>query len=675
MKRYLILLLLFVFASCSKKKKVYIIKQWHLSPNEVTTDILKSKTLPQFDNQIDIYRKALKLLEKNSKAVIAEGCEGEITKDFQLKFNGWSIQDLIERKDLSDYEDILAPVPMKLKAKFGDTLKVVCGDNNDLIKKNNLAFSDTKAFSGFFQRLFHYQNNDQKLYEKYLKAFKEVVTLKEGEDPVAVAKRKTLESLSKFGTHIETRNLYFLKQILKQIEKNPILIVGGLHVPGIVKQLKEGKIDYEIITPVDYPQDEGKLFVELKKALDRYEGRPKPILNQVPDGFDMSFIKLNNLIPIKKLATKKEWEDLKKLAKRYDFNVDILRVDRDKDGIRDFTISTSPSQVIITAEDPDWDNDGVPNIIDSSIGKDELFKISYAKLPLKNNYQTTGLDEAKILGFYSKIGLKLLESKGAKHDLLILKIFTEVLRKMKLDPKKLKFLHATKPSFTYGKQVFFAYVKGTKTIEIYPDKLHQYLAYKKENDFKGADARTYFNGYVTPLVIHSAAHEIAHSIPFDVYEFAKKNGWEWEEQKVKSKYAHAMRDKDRVIDVDRYNYKYVGLTYAQWLEQHKLYLSTVNDYLKKYPKDKEFLEKVKELKWYTPTDSKQKEYQVSFLVNRKIPSLYAMSQPKEWIAELIASCVFRKFYPKSTEIKEAIRYELTIGLNPTVSPDELCKFF
>ena len=162
MCRYLVLLVLLIFVSCSPKNKVYIIKQWHLSPNESTTDILKSKSLPQFDNQIDIYNKSIKLIKKNSKTIIAEGCEGEIDHEFKLKFNGWGMSDLIERKDLSDFDDILAPVPMKLKAKFGKKLRVVCGDNDELIKKNNLAFSDTKAYSGFFQRLFFYQNNDLK---------------------------------------------------------------------------------------------------------------------------------------------------------------------------------------------------------------------------------------------------------------------------------------------------------------------------------------------------------------------------------------------------------------------------------------------------------------------------------------------------------------------------------
>lgn len=668
-------LVLFVLASCSRKGKVYIIKQWHLSPSESTIDIEKSKDLPQYDNQIDIYNKSLKLIVDGSKIVIAEGCEGEIESKFAPKFNGWGMQDLIQRKEKHDFVDILAPVPMKLKAFYGDKLKVVCGDNIELIKKNNLAFSDTKAFSGFFQRLSYYQDNDLKSYHKYLMAFKNVVSLKDGDNPILIAKNKAMKSLNQFGQYVESRNLFFLKKIIAEIKNNPIVIIGGLHIPGIVKKLKEEKIEYEVITPVDYPKNEYGIFSELKKSLDRYQGKSKVFYNQVPNGFDPHLLKYKNLISVKQLATKKEWNNLKYLSKKYHFDLRILRLDMDKDGVRDFSISTSPNHVIISAEDDDWDNDKISNLFDTSIGNKDLFKISYSKSPVVNHFQTKGLNETKILEFFKKHKIKLLETKKAKHDIFILKIFSAVIDKMKLDMSKVRALHATEPSFTYGKQVFFSYVPASKVVEIYPKKLYQYLNSKKQNDFKGADARSFFNGFVTPLIIHSAAHELGHSVKFNIYNFAKKNGWKWKEEKLKSKYMISKRLKLKKLEINKYDYKYADLSYAQWLEQHKKYLKTVNEYLKKYPKNEDFLNKVKELKWYTKTDSKAKEYQVSFLVNRKIPSLYSMSQPKEWIAELIASCIFRKFYPKSMKTKEAIRLELTIGLNPTVPSRDFCKFF
>ena len=250
----------------------------------------------------------------------------------------------------------------------------------------------------------------------------------------------------------------------------------------------------------------------------------------------------------------------------------------------------------------------------------------------------------------------------------------EVLKKMKIDYDKVKFLNSTKPSFTYGKQVFFSYLSSSRSIEIYPERLLSFMAYKKKIDFKGVDDKTFINGFFNPVVIHSAAHELAHSIDKDDMEFAKKNGWEWKEEKVDSLYSKSYRLKHKKLITNYYDYKYSGWSYAQWLAEHKLYIETVNDYSKKYTGD-EYFKKVKELKWYTPSKSKKREFQASFLVSRKIPSLYAMSQPKEWGAELIASCIFQRFYPKSKEVEEAIRFELTIGLNPSVVPEHLCKYF
>ena len=226
MRSVIVLFVITFLVSCSPKNKITIIKQWHLSPNESTIDILKSQQLAQYENQIDIYKRTEKLISKGSKVIIAEGCEGEIDNKFKLKFNGWGMKELLERKGLSDYDEILAPVPMKLKAQYGDKLKVLCGDNLELIKKNNLAFSDTKAFSGFFQRLNHYQNTDPTAFNKYLKALQNTVTIEEGEDPIEIARSKTLESIGLFEQYISSRNAFFLKRIIDNLEDNPVLIIG-----------------------------------------------------------------------------------------------------------------------------------------------------------------------------------------------------------------------------------------------------------------------------------------------------------------------------------------------------------------------------------------------------------------------------------------------------------------
>lgn len=663
-----------IVCSCAPKNKIYIIKQWHLSPNQSTLDVNKSQQLPQFYNQKDIYLKAKKMIENGSQVIIAEGCEGEINDDFDLKFNGWGIKELKERKDLSDYPDILAPVPMKLKVLYGDKIKVLCGDNLGLIKKNNLAFSDTKAFSGFFQRLYYYKNIDTTAYEKYVKALANTVDLKSGDDPIVIAREKTLESITKFEHYISSRNAHFLKKIINNLKKNPILIIGGLHVPGLERELKKARLNYDIITPEDYPEDDFELLRQVKNTLAQYKEKTKLLFAQVPHGFDLSFLDYKKLLPQKSIATKEEWKQLEKIAKNYGFKPELLRLDMDSDKVRDFTLSTSPSQVIISSEDQDWDNDGVSNLADPSLFDQTLFKIQEATSPLDNRYGARGLDEKAILNFFAEKKISLLEHPNTKHDVLILKIFMEVLKKMNIDYEKVKFLNSTEPSFTYGKQVFFSYVPSSRSVEIYPQRLLKFMSYKKQNDFKGVADKTFINGFFNPVVIHSAAHELGHSINFEYNKFAKKNGWQWKEQKVTSKYLVSHRLKEKTLDKNFVDYKYAGLSYSEWLEQNKLYIKTINNYSQKYP-GKKYFEKVKELKWYTPNDSNKREYQASFLVNRKIPSLYALSQPKEYAAELIASCIFQKFYPKSSKIEESIRFELTIGLNPSVAPKSFCQYF
>ena len=130
--RFSILFLLLL--SCSQKK-IILIKQWHLSPQTPTSNISQAKELPQFENQKDIF---LFLKERIDQVdvLFAEGCEGELDQDRSEKFNSWSLVDLVQRKDTAEFEDIMAPVPMKIKALF-PRKQVVCGDDLVLIKKNS----------------------------------------------------------------------------------------------------------------------------------------------------------------------------------------------------------------------------------------------------------------------------------------------------------------------------------------------------------------------------------------------------------------------------------------------------------------------------------------------------------------------------------------------------------
>jgi hypothetical protein len=101
-------------------------------------------------------------------------------------------------------------------------------------------------------------------------------------------------------------------------------------------------------------------------------------------------------------------------------------------------------------------------------------------------------------------------------------------------------------------------------------------------------------------------------------------------------------------------------------------LSFINKLLKSKNDNKEFKKSIKKSKWFVETQREEREFQTSFLINKKAPSLYAFSSPKEWYAEVYASCIFRKFFPQVEKVSEAIRYELLIGLNPK-NFDSFCQ--
>ena len=118
-----ILAMSLIMLSCKEEAKITIIKQWHLAPGKDASDVEASKKLPQYLNQVEIY----KLLESKiheKPVIVAEGCEGNLNEE--EKFNGWSIIDLKAKVKDPDYVHIMAPVFMKIKAKYPQST-VVCG--------------------------------------------------------------------------------------------------------------------------------------------------------------------------------------------------------------------------------------------------------------------------------------------------------------------------------------------------------------------------------------------------------------------------------------------------------------------------------------------------------------------------------------------------------------------
>src|SRR6185437_3063520 len=81
-------------ATCKENSgpRIWFFKQWHLAPSVNTSDIEKSKTLPQYENQTAIYDQLKTWISSGKlKTVIAEGCSGEMTPKTDAHFNGWNM--------------------------------------------------------------------------------------------------------------------------------------------------------------------------------------------------------------------------------------------------------------------------------------------------------------------------------------------------------------------------------------------------------------------------------------------------------------------------------------------------------------------------------------------------------------------------------------------------------
>ncbi len=668
MQKIAILLFIVLFTGCSAKK-VYLIKQWHLSPNESTLDIENSKHSPKYKNQLEIFQKMERLLKlKKSNLVIAEGCE-ESSKYFLDNFNGWTLERLKKKKNKID--EILAPVPLKMKAKYSNGVEIECGDNLSLVKENNLAFSELKGFTSFYQRLSEYRHKDFKKYEKYKRAFLNMIPLKKGEIAEEIAREKAILELDKFQALIKQRNNYFFKKIKKHLSQNPTVIIGGLHVNDLSRRLELAEIDYEIITPKSYPEEEDSLIKNLRRLLKRKRTQ-EFVLFQVPISFQVNDFPVKNLIKKEKIASKKEWESLADLAAKYKIPLNLLKSDFDKDGIRDFTLSRSGHQTVLAAEDNDWDNDGVINLHDTSLGKVK-FKIMDSE-KLTNYFNLEKVKKEQMYQTYKQLGIRLLEFNERKHDALVLKIFLSILKVVK-DKPRIKSLVVRKPLVQFGKKTFFSFNQQSKSLEIYIDELINYLKNKKEKEFKLVSYKKYTDSVVVPLLVHSLLHEIAHSKETGIYSLAKKYGWKFDINLSNSIYLSKNREKAKKMIQIPENLLYTKKPYEYYLQQHQEYLKTINKLLRSYRVDVDYIKNLKKTKWFVKSESTTKELQSSFLFKFKIPSLYALSSISEWYAESFAACKFNEIFPAVLRKDVAIKFEHLIGFNPYIHNQTICQEF
>lgn len=260
--------LVFFLSLVSQAGEVLVIKQWHLSPGEKTTDIEAGKLRPQFPNQLDIYNKLTELVNERKKlTLIQEGCEGEVTKESSPEHYGWTFEALSKRKNDPSYNDILAFMPVKMKAKFEDKVRAVCSDTKELIQKSLLSISDLRGSTGFYQRLREFRKkNDEKSYKAYEAAA--IPKDKLGKvDAIEYQKLKVKESIKNIEDSLNERNDLIVNLVRKIIDENPVVVIGGLHVKDLTQKLQKEKIPFSIYSPKGYDVRDEQLLEKFKEGL------------------------------------------------------------------------------------------------------------------------------------------------------------------------------------------------------------------------------------------------------------------------------------------------------------------------------------------------------------------------------------------------------------------------
>ena len=169
------------------------------------------------------------------------------------------------------YNEILAHVPMKIEAKYKQKVLTLCGDDETLIKKHNLAFSDSRAAIGFYNRIYQFRNDPKKV-GSWLKAFAE--TYKMDHVPtVDEALKRSKENLKAAVGVIrdlfEKRNQHFVNAIKNSKVSESVLVIGGAHVADLKVQLERAGVGCTVVEPVGYDPNDETLLEQLEKLVSK----------------------------------------------------------------------------------------------------------------------------------------------------------------------------------------------------------------------------------------------------------------------------------------------------------------------------------------------------------------------------------------------------------------------
>lgn len=252
------------------ERYVAFLKQWHLSP-KANTVLSDPKTFDQFENQYAIYKQIEKWVQAGAlDTVVVEGCEGEIKAGFTTNFNGQTLEALSELAP-EELDTALTQLGIKLKARFGDQLKVVCGDDEKLIQEHGLVLSDIRGFAGIYERATQSQNKDPKAYARYMSTARDVLKLaasSSDKEVLALLRQRIRERLDQYEELLHLRNDSFLKVMQGLNERTIAVVLGGLHTEDFYDQLGKRGDSCDFYEPAGYIENESGLLDALREKFE-----------------------------------------------------------------------------------------------------------------------------------------------------------------------------------------------------------------------------------------------------------------------------------------------------------------------------------------------------------------------------------------------------------------------
>jgi len=256
--------------SCSATtgKKVLLIKQWDLLKT-TSTKGFKEK-YAQERNLTAIYKK----LDQDVKAgkvqlIVAEGCEGEIKGDFDTTFNGWDLAALQDQVTRKGFDKIITSVPLKIKAKHGDKVRVHCGDDLKQIQESNRLLSNLRGWTGYWSKFEELKNRPDELkpFADSAAALLKVPATTPAKELGEMVKKTLKAEVAALNESMSKRDDAFIKILNEQEFETAAVVVGGLHTADLKSKLEQAQLPCDVLEPPGYTREEENLIQDFQNIL------------------------------------------------------------------------------------------------------------------------------------------------------------------------------------------------------------------------------------------------------------------------------------------------------------------------------------------------------------------------------------------------------------------------